>query len=150
MQIFEKGYLGQDEEDQLIQLIIKPLPTNRSEIKDFLTNIRSLHESCLIKLESIRVIPNANEKFAKINKHLSGNKRWDDISKQLIPTTHEYQNSAVENLNAWIYFTCGTYIHNLKQQHFAGYMISNYAVESLRHGLFEVLLWFKKTYKENM
>mgnify|MGYP006437669105 CR=1 FL=1 len=149
IEIFEKGYLSQDEEEQLIQLIIKPLPKNKSEIKEFLTNIRSIHESCLIKLESIKVIPDANDKFSKINKQLSGNKQWDDTLKKLIPKTYEYQNPVIENLNAWIYFTCGTYIHNLKQQHYAGYMISQYAIESLRTGLFEILLWFKKTYEEN-
>jgi len=149
MQIFEKGYLGQDEEDQLLQLLIKPLPKNKSDIKEFLSNIRSIHESCLIKLESISVIPDANARFSQINKHLSGNKRWDSSLNELVPTTQEFQNSAIENLNAWIYFTCGTYIHNLKQQHYAGYMISNYAVESLRQGLLEILLWFKKTYEEN-
>lgn len=148
-EIFELGYLPDAVEHQLLQLLISDLPSNQNDLKGMLSNIRSIHESCLIRLENIRVIPDANDKFATINKHLSGNKRWDSNLYKMVATTHEFQNSTMENLNAWIYFTCGTYIHNLKNQHYGGYMISNYAIESLRSGLFEILLWFKKTVEEN-
>lgn len=145
--IFEKGYLSDDVEDQVLQLFIKPLPKNNSDLKAVLTNIRSVQESVFLKLESIRVIPanirSANQKI----KHLSGN-----ISSQneFKPTTTVYQNQDIENLQKWIYFTCGNYIHHLEAQHYDEYMISNYAIESLKLGLMEILLWFEKTYRENI
>lgn len=145
--IFELGYLSDEVEQQVLDLLITDLPTNISETKAIFTNIRSIHESCFIKLEGIRVIPNANDKFITILRRLSGNVRRENDWK---PTSEVYQTSDIENLHKWIYFTCGTYIHNLKDQHYDGYMISNYTIESLKYGLLEVLLWFKKTYKENI
>ena len=53
---------------------------------------------------------------------------------------------------------CGGFNNNIikkvnlilgENQHNDGYMISNYAIESLRNGLLELLMWFKKTYQEN-
>jgi len=148
MRIFELGYLPEVVEENVLDLLIKPLPSSNSELKDILTNIRSVQESCIVKLASIKVVHDSNDKFSRIMKHLSGNKTWSEEKKTLVPKSKEYQNSAIENLNKWIYHTCGTYIHYLDKQHFDEFMISNYAVESLRSGLFEVLLWFKKTYDE--
>ena len=143
MEIFKQGYLPQAVEEKVLDLLIKPLPSSNSDLKGMLVNIRSIHESCMNKLEAIKVIPDADDKFSKILKHLSGNViNWQ-------PTSTVYHNKEICNLHEWIYYTCGTYIHNLKKQHYNGYMISNYAVGSLRTGLFEVLLWFKKTYEEN-
>lgn len=148
-EIFEKGNLPIEVEDQVLRLILSPLPSNDNELKGMLSSIRSIYESCFIELESIRVVPNSNESFSKIIKHLSGNKVWDSDKRTLVPTTVEYQKVEIENLGKWIYFTCGTYLHNLKEQHYDGYTISNYAVESLRSGLYEILLWFDKTYSEH-
>jgi hypothetical protein len=144
--IFADGYLPAEIEIQVLELIKAELPENRFEIKSMLTNIRSIHESCFLKLEEIGVILDSTAKFNTIIKHLSGNK---DSSNGFKSTTKEYQNDAIENLNKWLYFTCGKYIHNLKDENYNGYMISKYAVESLRTGLLELLLWFKKTYAEN-
>jgi hypothetical protein len=149
-EIFELGYLPGSVEENVLDLLIKPLPQNNSELKGILTNIRSIHESCFIKLSAISVVPNAEDSFNNINKHLSGNKIWNPKLKKLEPKSTEYQNTSIENLQKWIYFTCGNYIHYLKQEHHDGYLISNYAVESLKNGLFEILLWFKKTYEENI
>jgi hypothetical protein len=144
--IFHAGYLGVEVELQVLELIKVALPTNRVDTKALLSNIRSIQESCLLKLEEISVIPNAQAPINIVLKHLSGNKsaasNWQATSK-------EYQNDAIENLHKWIYFTCGKYIHNLKDENYNDYLISNYAVESLRTGLLELLLWFKKTYEEN-
>lgn len=145
-EIFELGYLPEAVEDNLLELLIKPLPSNNSELKAILTNIRSIHESCLLKLENIKVIPDSKDSFNNIIRHLSGNVSKDHGWK---PTSTVYQTREIQNLHEWIYYTCGTYIHNLKDQHYAGYMISNYSVDSLRNGLLEILLWFKKTYEEN-
>jgi len=41
------------------------------------------------------------------------------------------------------------YIHALNKGVTLDYMISNYALESLKSGILEILLWFKKTYEEN-
>lgn len=144
--IFSSKYLPIEIEVQVFELIKAELPINRVELKSMLTNIRSIHESCFLKLESIGVIPDTTAKFNTIVRHLSGNK---DAANGFQCTTNEYQNDAIENLNKWIYFTCGKYIHNLKDENYNGYMISKYAVESLRSGLLELLLWFKKTYEEN-
>jgi hypothetical protein len=148
-EIFELGYLPDSVEENILDLLIKPLPQNNSELKGILTNIRSIHESCFIKLNIIGVVPNADDSFNNINKHLSGNKIWNSTLRKLEAKSTEYQNTAIENLQKWIYFTCGNYIHYLKKEHHDGYMISNYAVESLKNGLLEILLWFKKTYEEN-
>lgn len=150
MEIFELGYLPEVVENNVLDLLIAPLPSSNSELKNILTNIRSIQESCFVKLASIKVIPNSDDKFSRIIKHLSGNKVWNEDEKKLNATSEEYQNTAIENLQKWIYFTCGNYIHYLKQEHFQGYEISNYAVESLRNGLFEILIWFKKAYEENI
>jgi hypothetical protein len=148
-EIFELGYLPESVEENLIDLLIKPLPQNNSELKGVLTNIRSIHESCFIKLTTVGVVPNSDDSFNNINKHLSGNKVWNPTLRKSEAKGIEYQNAAIENLQKWIYFTCGNYIHYLKNEHYGGYMISNYAVESLRSGLLEILLWFKKIYQEN-
>lgn len=145
--IFEKGYLPSEVEDQVMQLLSKPLPKNNSEIKAILTNIRSVQESIFLKLESIRVIPDnirsANQKI----KHLSGN---ISSSNNYEATTTVYQNQDIEVLQKLIYFTCGNYIHNLEEQHYDEYVLSNYAVESIKMGLMELLLWFETTYRENI
>jgi hypothetical protein len=149
-EIFELGYLPDAVEENILDLLIKPLPQNNSELKGTLTNIRSIHESCFIKLSTIGVVPNPEDSFNNINKHLSGNKLWNSTLRKLEAKSTEYQNAAIENLQKWIYFTCGNYIHYLDEQHNDGYMISNYAVESLKNGLLEILLWFKKTYEKNI
>jgi hypothetical protein len=149
-EIFELGYLPESVEENILDLLIKPLPQNNSEFKGILTNIRSIHESCFIKLSTIGVVTYPEESFNNINKHLSGNKIWNSTLRKLEAKSTEYQNAAIENLQKWIYFTCGNYIHYLEEQHNDGYMISNYAVESLKNGLLEILLWFKKTYEENI
>lgn len=144
--IFSSGYLPSEIELQVLELIKAELPVNRVAIKSLLTNIRSIHESCFLKLESIGVIPDSTAQFNTILRHLSGNKT---AASNWQSSTKEYQNDAIENLNKWLYFTCGKYIHNLRDENYNGYMISKYAVESLRTGLLELLLWFKKTYEEN-
>jgi hypothetical protein len=145
-EIFELGYLPDSVEENILDLLIKPLPQNNSEFKAVLTNIRSIHESCFLKLTSIRVIPRNITSVSQKFKHLSGNVRKDNNWQ---PTSEVYQSKEILKLNEWIYYTCGTYLHYLENEHNDGYMISNYAVESLRSGLFEILLWFKKTYEEN-
>lgn len=143
--IFEEGILLEDVESQLLSLFKKPFYDDKAELKAILTNIRSIQESIFIKLEGIGVLHNALT-FNQKNAHLSGNKshasRW-------IATSTEYQTAEIENLQKWIYLTCSTYIHNLSQGHYTGNIISNYAVKSMFFGLLELLLWFKKTYKEN-
>lgn len=145
--IFEKGYLTTDVEDQVLQLLANSRPQNNSELKAILTNIRSVQESIFLKLESIRVIPDNIRSVNQKIKHLSGN-----ISSRnnYEATTTVYQNQSIENLQKWIYFTCGNYIHHLEAQHYDEYMISSYAVESLKMGLMELLLWFETTYRENI
>jgi hypothetical protein len=145
-EIFELGYLPDSVEENILDLLIKPLPQNNSEFKGILTNIRSIHESCFLKLSSINVIPRNITLVSQKFKHLSGNIRRDNNWE---PTSEVYQSKEILNLNEWIYYTCGTYLHYLDDQHYDAYMISNYAVESLKNGLLEILLWFKKTYEEN-
>lgn len=145
--IFSDGYLSTKIGNQVMELLKTSPPTNKVEIKAILTNIRSIHESCFLQLESIGVIPDSQATLNNIVRHLSGN-----IMKTrtvYAPTTKQYQNDSIENLHKWLYFTCGKYIHNLKDDNYNGYMISNYAVESLKAGILEILLWFKKTYEEN-
>lgn len=144
--VFSSGYLPAEIELQVLELIKAELPVNRVTIKSLLANIRSIHESCFLKLESIGVIPDSTAQFSTILRYLSGNKT---AASNWQSSTKEYQNDAIENLNKWLYFTCGKYIHNLRDENYNGYMISKYAVESLRTGLLELLLWFKKTYEEN-
>jgi len=146
--IFSSGYLPSEIEQQVLELIKAEMPINRVEIKSMLSNIRSIYESCFLQLEKIKVIPKADDTLNNILRHLSGNKVKNADGK-FASTSTEYQNDAIENLNKWLYFTCGKYIHNLKDENYNGYMISKYAVESLRSGLLELLLWFKQTYVEN-
>lgn len=146
--IFNEGILGDDVESQLISLFKKHHYEDRAELKSILTNIRSIQESIFLKLESIKVLPKLDKPNQKII-HLSGNikKGYDG---KYSPTSTVYQTSEIENLQKWIYFTCGTYIHHLDKAHYTGEVISNYAVQSMFSGLLELLLWFKKTYKENI
>lgn len=144
--IFDEGILLDDVESQLTSLFKKPFYNDRAELKAILVNIRSIHESIFLKLESIGVLQNGLT-FNQKNMHLSGNKSH---ASRYLATSPEYQTSEIETLQKWIYLTCGTYIHNLEQAHYTGTVISNYAVQSLFSGLLELLLWFKKTYKENI
>lgn len=144
--IFEEGILPDEVEEQVLSIFKKPSYGNRSELKAILTNIRSIQESIFVKLEGIGVLQNGLT-FSQKNMHLSGNKSY---ASKWNPTTTEYQTSEIENLQKWIYITCGNYIHHLDQAHYKGHVISNYAVQSLFSGLLELLLWFKKTYKENI
>lgn len=144
--IFEEGILTDEVESQLMSLFKKPYYDDRAELKAILTNIRSIQESVFVKLEGINILPK-NLTFINKVKHLSGNK---NAANGWNPTTNEYQTSEIENLQKWIYLTCGTYIHHLDQAHYTGSVISNYAIQSLFSGLLELLLWFKKTYKENI
>jgi hypothetical protein len=146
-EIFDLGYLPHEMEDNVLELINKPLPSSNSELKDILANIRSIHESCLLKLEGIKVLDSSLRRFKDKMKHLSGNLSED---RNWEPVTPVYQTKDIKNLQEWIYYTCGTYIHYLEEQHNDEYIISRYAVESLRQGVFEILLWFKKTYAENV
>lgn len=143
--IFEEGILGFDVENQLMSLFKKHTYLNSAELKALLTNIRSIQESIFLKLEGIKVLPKGLT-FNQKNSHLSGNKSYESKWKATSP---EYQTSEIENLQKWIYLTSGTYIHHLEQAHYTGEVISNYAVKSMFYGLLELLLWFKKTYKEN-
>ncbi len=145
-EVFTLGYLPREIGAQVLDLVKYPLPTTRVELKAMLVNIRSIHESCLVKLEEIGVIPDSQASLNDIVRHLSGNKTKENNYE---PTTQEYQNDAIENLHKWVYYTTGKYIHNLRDANYNGYMISKYAVESLRTGILELLLWFKQTYKEN-
>jgi hypothetical protein len=144
---FDLGYLPAQIEIQVLELFKTKLPENRAQIKSILTNIRSIQESCFLQLESIKVIPDSQASLKNIVRHLSGN--IIKTGTLYAPTTKQYQNDSIENLHKWIYFTCGKYIHNLKDDNYNDYMISNYAVESLRNGILEILLWFKKTYADN-
>ncbi len=144
--IFEEGILSEDVEDQLLSIFKKPRYESRAELKGILTNIRSIQEGIFLKLEGIRVLPVALS-FRKKNAHLSGNK---SATSNWQATSLEYQTSEIETLQEWIYLTCGTYIHHLDKVQYTGELISNYAVQSMFSGLLELLLWFKKTYKENI
>ncbi|MFV5702584.1 hypothetical protein ACM55F_12005 [Flavobacterium sp. XS2P12] len=146
--IFEEGILPDDVESQLLSIFKKPFYDERAELKAILVNIRSIHESTFLKLEEIGVLPNLDQ-FSKKIRHLSGN-ITKNASGKYIATSLQYQPSEIENLQKWIYLTCGTYIHHLDQAHYTGNVISNYAVQSMFSGLLELLLWFKKTYKENI
>lgn len=146
--IFDEGILGVDVESILMSLFKKNIYDNRAELKSILTNIRSIQESIFLKLESIKVIPKLDKTNQKIT-HLSGNIK-KGLDGKYNPSSTIYQTSEMENLQKWIYFTCGTYIHHLENEHYTGDVISNYAVRSLFNGLLELLLWFKKTYKENI
>ncbi len=144
--IFEEGILPVEIETQLISIFQKQHFENKAELKAILTNIRSIQESIFIKLEGIGVLQSGLT-FNQKNIHLSGNKSH---ASRYIATSTEYQTSEIENLQKWIWLTCGTYIHHLEDEHYNGYLISNYAVKSMFSGLLELLLWFKKTYKENI
>lgn len=146
--IFEEGILADEIETQLLAVFQKHHYSNKAELKAILTNIRSIQESMFIKLEGIGVLTKGMKINVKL-KQLSGNVTRN-VAGEFNPTSTVYQTPEIENLQKWIYFTCGTYIHHLEQEHYNGDMISNYAVKSMFSGLLELLLWFKKTYKENI
>lgn len=147
--IFKDGYLSSNVEDNVLQLLIQSLPQNNTEFKGMLTNIRSIQESCFNKLKGINVIPSNLSRFTDELKHLSGNMTWNSTLRKYEPKSTIYQSHEIELLQSYIYKTCGSYIHYLDNQNYGGYMISNYTIESLRQGLLEILLWFRKTYHEN-
>lgn len=142
--IFDSGLLDDDQEQELLDLFFELDKIEGIDFKAVFTKIRSLQEKIFIKLENIGVLPKLH-KFSQKCRHLSGN-ITKDSQGNFAPTTEVYQTSEIENLQEWIYFTCGTYIHALELQHYGGYMISSYALKSLFFGLLELLLWFKKTY----
>lgn len=146
--IFDEGFLPIEVENQVLNFFLNELPKDKSEKKAVLTNIRSVQEAIFLKLESIKVLPKLDKPNQKIS-HLSGNfaKGFDG---KYSATSTVYQTPEIENLQKWVYFTCGNYIHHLEPQHYNDNMISNYGIKSLIYGLFELLLWFKKTYKDNI
>lgn len=142
--IFDSGLLDDDQEQELLDLFFELDKNENIDFKAVLTKIRSIQEKIFIKLENIGVLQ-GQQSFSNKYKHLSGN-IMKDASGKFAATSIVYQTSEIENLQKWIYFTCGTYIHALELQHYGGYMISHYALKSLFYGLLELLLWFKKTY----
>lgn len=147
-EVFTNGYLPNDVAGQVLSLIKCPLPKTKSDFIGMLTNIRNIQESCFVNLEKIGLVADSNAPISSIIWYLSGS-HTKDKQGNYKPTTHIYQNGAIENLHKWIYFTCGSYIHYLKDENYNKYMISNYAIESLRNGILELLLWYKQIYKEN-
>lgn len=142
--IFDSGLLDDDQEQELLDLFFELDKIEGIDFKAVFTKIRSLQEKIFIKLENLGVLQ-GKQSFSNKCKHLSGN-IMKDASGKFAATSEVYQTSEIENLQKWIYFTCGTYIHALELQHYGGYMISHYALKSLFYGLLELLLWFKKTY----
>lgn len=143
-EIFDLGYLSSDKEKDLLELLITNLPRTNNERKGMLTNIRSFVEALHSKLSAIKVLPSGLSFSHRMN-HLSGNPTKSSNWK---PTSIVYHTKEIRNLNEWIYYTCGEYIHHLDNEQYDGYHISNYAIESMRQGLLELILWFKKTYKQ--
>lgn len=144
--VFETGLLPLETENELIDVFLELQKTNDIDFKAVLTKIRSIQEKIFIKLENIDVLPKGLNRSSKF-KHLSGNLQRNSFGNYEA-TSIEYQTKEIQNLQEWIYYTCGTYIHALEKQHFGGYMISKYSLQSLMYGIFEIILWFKKTYKE--
>ncbi|PTX61113.1 hypothetical protein C8N46_105269 [Kordia periserrulae] len=146
-EIFILGYLPNTVKENLINVLLQPLPTNNNELKAILTNIRSIQESCFTAIEAKGIFTNGLRSFKNKVKYLSGNITWDASQNKFVPTSTVYQTHEIELLQSWLYQTCGKYIHHTQNQ--VDYMISNYSVEALRNGLLEILLWFKKTMQEN-
>ncbi len=144
-EIFDSGLLPEETEAELLDVFQELDKTNEIDYKAVLTKIRSVQEKLFIKLENIGVLPGGLS-FGRQNSHLAGNKSH---ASNYQPTSVEYQSSEMETLQKYIHNTCGTYIHALQQQHYGGYMISNYTLKSMFFGLLELLLWFKKTYNDN-
>ncbi|WP_298416801.1 hypothetical protein [uncultured Kordia sp.] len=145
-EIFTLGYLPNTVKENLIEVLLQPLPQNNNELKAILVNIRSIQESCFLALEGINVLLNTHRNFIEKVKYLSG-ETWNRSQRKYLVTSTIYQTHEIELLQSWLYKTCGKYIHNTENQ--VDYMISNYNVEALKNGLLEILLWFKKTYQEN-
>lgn len=143
-EIFESGLLAEQEEKELLEVFLELEKTENIDNKAVLTKIRGIQEKIFLKLQNIGVLPELSSFIAKC-KHLSGNIR-KDASGKYISSSIEYQTNEIENLQKWIYFTCGTYIHALQQQHYGGYMISRYSLKSMLYGILELLFWFKGTY----
>lgn len=143
-EIFDSGLLLEETENELIQVFQELEKNENIDFKAVLTKMRSIQEKVFIKLESINVLPRGLS-FNQKNNHLSGNKSH---KSNYTATSIEYQTDEIGTLNKWIYITCGKYIHELQEQHFGGYMITNYALKSMFYGLLEILLWFDKTYKD--
>jgi hypothetical protein len=146
-ELFEKNLLSQEVGTQLIELLKTPPPKTNNERKGILTNIRSIQESCLLKLTEVGIIPSSITNVGEKLKYLSGNKSKETDYK---PATKEYQNDSIDTLQKWVYFTCGKYIHNLDDNQYNGYRLSKYGIESLKNGVLELLIWFKKVCTENM
>lgn len=142
--IFDSGLLLEETETELLEVFNELEKTTNIDTKAVLTKMRSIQEKVFLKLENINVIP-MGLSFNQKNNHLSGNKSH---RSNYASTSIEYQTDEIETLNKWIYMTCGKYIHELQEQHFGGYMMSDYALKSMFYGLLEILLWFDKTYKE--
>lgn len=143
-EIFDSGLLMKETENELLEVFRELEKSKEIDSKAVLTKIRSIQEKIFIKLESINVLPKGLS-FNQKNNHLSGNKSH---KSNYTATTIEYQTDEIGTLNKWIYITCGRYIHELQEQHFGGYMLSDYALKSMFYGLLEILLWFDKTYKD--
>lgn len=146
-EIFDSGLLPEETEAELLDVFQELDKPDDIDFKAVLTKMRSVQEKIFIKLDNIGVLQGQSF-FTQKAKHLSGN-----ISRNgngdYVPTSVVYQSSEIENLQKWVYYTCGTYIHALQQQHYGGYMISKYSLKSMFFGLLELLLWFKKTYSDN-
>ena len=116
--IFEEGILPIEIETQLLSIFKKPFYNDKAELKAILANLRSIQESIFIKLEGIGILQKSMKPNIKF-KHLSGN-IVRNSSGEFVPTTTVYQTLEIESLQRWIYFTCGTYIHHLEDEHYNG------------------------------
>ncbi|MBB4816752.1 hypothetical protein HNP29_000109 [Pseudomonas alcaligenes] len=133
------GY-DQNSESNLIQILVSINEKNFTQFGGVLRNIRALQETIYktINKHDKSVIPdnlirnNGMIDFNKLMAHLNGNPR------NLIPTTTEFQNSAIFNLSNSLYWVCGKYIHSDPKEN---YHISNYTIKSLTYNLLELLIW---------
>ncbi|MCT4592814.1 MAG: hypothetical protein N4A57_00860 [Anaeromicrobium sp.] len=147
--LFDKQYLSEDTENDLLDLLMNMENKELSQIKKNLSAVRRIQEDVLQTINKINrniipddcLKPNKDIKFHTIHRHLMGNKTRENNYK---PTTTTYYDGVIEVFSESIYRVAsdnGSHNPYLNPK----YTPTKYTVQAVVYGLLDFLLWFERT-----
>lgn len=151
--VFQKGYLANEFEKELLDLLQNIQSNDTTQIKSNLVTVRRIQERALQELNKRNraVVPdnciasNGNVNFRAADKHLKGNKNYESGYK---PTTTDYYSGVIEELSPMMYnIASATSAHNSYAG--LGFPPSKYTVQSCTFALLDYLKWFEKRMDES-
>jgi hypothetical protein len=145
--VFDKKYLPQDTESDLLDLLLNMENTELAQIKKNLSAVRRIQEKILQTLHrhDINIIPetclkpNKDIKFHSIHKHLTGNITKDNGYK---PTSTIYYDGIIDIFSESIYRVASDNGSHTPYED-PKYIPTSYTVQSVVFSLLDFILWFE-------